>query len=64
MKCRFLTKGRSKKDANDLAWTAMPKKYPAMPPEADRLLDWLMAVRYPPCGQRGETEDTEKFREV
>ena len=40
------------------------KKYPAMPPEADRLLDWLMAVRYLPCGQHGETEDTEEFREA
>jgi len=43
--------GKTKREANDLAWEAMHEKCPAVRPETDELLGRLMAVRYPPRGQ-------------
>ena len=63
-KQRHRDAGKSRQEANRLAWEAVQEKFPPVPPEAEELLDRVMAVRHPPRGQDGEDDDELQFQEV
>ena len=63
-KQRHRDAGKSRQEANRLAWEAVQEKFPPVPPEAEELLNRVMAVRHPPRGQDGEDDDELQFQKV
>ena len=63
-KQRHRDAGKSRQESNRLAWEAVQEKFPPVPPEAEELLDRVMAVRHPPRGQDGEDDEELQFQGV